>query len=45
MRFAGFYSKNTVNFMISDIGSCIQNITAVPIYDTLGEEATDFAFE
>jgi len=45
LSFIGIYSKNTMEYLISDIGSCIQGITIVPIYDTLGEEATEFAFE
>ena len=44
LRFVGIYSKNTLNYFLSDIGSCLQGVTIVPIYDTLGEEATEFAF-
>ena len=43
-KFLGVYSKNNLEYFIMDIGSCMQNITVVPIYDTLGEEATQFAF-
>lgn len=39
-RFIGIYSKNNLEYFINDIGCCIYNITIVPIYDTLGEEAT-----
>ena len=45
LRFLGIYSKNTVEYLVADIGSCIQGITTIPIYDTLGEEATNFAFK
>ena len=44
LRFAGIYSKNSLDYFKFDIGCCIQNVTVVPIYDTLGEEATLFAF-
>lgn len=44
LKFVGIYSKNTINYFLADIGSCIQGVTIVPIYDTLGEEATEFAF-
>ncbi len=44
-KFIGFYSKNTVNYFLADIGCCLYNITSIPIYDTLGEEATQFAFD
>lgn len=39
-RFIGIYSKNNLEYFINDIGCCLYNITIVPIYDTLGEEAT-----
>lgn len=44
LKFVGFYSKNTVNFLLSEIACIIYGITIIPIYDTLGEEATLFAF-
>ena len=44
-KFLGIYSKNNLEYFIMDIGSCMQNVTVVPIYDTLGEEATQFAFK
>ena len=39
-KFLGVYAKNNLEYFIMDIGSCMQNVTVVPIYDTLGEEAT-----
>lgn len=39
----GIYSINTVRYLTIDIACGIYNITSVPIYDTLGEEAIDFA--
>jgi long-chain acyl-CoA synthetase len=44
MRFLGIYAKNCLEYMLADIGSTVYGITGVPIYDTLGEEATLFAF-
>ena len=40
LKFVGIYSRNRLETFIVDIGCCIQNIVIVPIYDTLGEEAT-----
>ena len=45
LSFIGIYSKNTVRYFIADIACGIQNITIIPIYDTLGEEATEFCFK
>lgn len=44
MKFIGIYAKNCLEYMIADIGTTVYGITGVPIYDTLGEEATLFAF-
>lgn len=44
-RFLGIYSKNTLEYIISDIGACMYGITTIPIYATLGEEATEYAFD
>lgn len=45
LSFIGIYSKNTLNYFISDIAFCLYDITTVPIYDTLGESAINFMFE
>ena len=44
MKMIAIYSKNSVNYLISDMAMAMQGITCVPIYDTLGEEATEFIF-
>lgn len=44
MKMIGVYSKNSITYYISDIAMTMQGITSVPVYDTLGEEATEFTF-
>lgn len=44
IRFAGIYAKNSLEYFIFDTACIFYGITVVPIYDTLGEEATLFAF-
>lgn len=44
LKFVGIYSKNSVRYSTLDIACGIYGLTSVPIYDTLGEEATEFAF-
>jgi len=44
LKFVGVYAKNSIEYLISDLACAIYGITIVPIYDTLGEEATLFAF-
>lgn len=44
-RFVGIYSKNTLEYFLFDIACVMYGITTVPIYDTLGEEATEYAFK
>ena len=44
LKFVGIYSKNSVRYATLDIACGIYGLTSVPIYDTLGEEATEFAF-
>ena len=41
---AGIYAKNSYEYLQFDIACTLYGITIVPIYDTLGEEATIFAF-
>ncbi len=43
-KFVGIWSKNCVNYVLTDIASAMYGITTIPIYDTLGEDATEFAF-
>ena len=45
MKFFATFSKNNVNLLISDIGCCIQGLTCVPMYDTLGDEANHFILQ
>ena len=45
LKFIGIYSKNCINYFLTDIGCCLYGITIVPVYDTLGEESTQFAFD
>lgn len=44
MKFIGIYAKTSLNFHLVDIACTLYGITIIPIYDTLGEEATLFAF-
>lgn len=44
MKLVSVYSKNSVQYLVMDIAMTMQGITTVPIYDTLGEEATEFIF-
>ena len=44
LKFCGIYAKNCLEYYLLDIGCTLYGITSVPIYDTLGEEATFFAF-
>lgn len=44
LRFAGIYAKNSLEYLLFDVACTMYDITLVPIYDTLGEEATAFAF-
>ena len=43
-KFCGFYAQNSLNYILCDIACILYGITVVPIYDTLGETATQFAF-
>lgn len=45
LRFAGFYAQNSLNYLLANLACLMAGVTIVPIYDTLGEEATQFAFE
>lgn len=44
MNFIGIYAKNSLNFLLVDMACTLYGITIIPIYDTLGEQATLFAF-
>lgn len=45
LKFVAIYSKNNVNSFLIDVACCLYGITSVPIYDTLGEDATNFMFK
>ena len=45
LRFVGVYAKNSYKYFVEDMACIMYNIVSVPIYDTLGEEATVFVFE
>lgn len=44
-NFVGVYSKNNLEYVMLDLACIFYAFTIVPIYDTLGEEATLFAFD
>lgn len=44
LKLISIYAKNSREWVIIDTACCIYGITTIPIYDTLGEEATDHTF-
>ena len=44
LRFVGMYSPNSIQQAVVDTACAYYGLTVVPIYDTLGEEATVFIF-
>lgn len=44
LQMIGIYSANTLNYLFCDIACIFYGLTIIPIYDTLGEDATAFAF-
>jgi long-chain acyl-CoA synthetase len=44
-RLVAVYSGNSVPYVQLDIACALYGFTTVPIYDTLGEEATEFMFD
>lgn len=44
LKFLSIYSQNSREWIIVDTACCLYGITTIPIYDTLGEEATDHTF-
>ena len=44
LRFLGIYAANSYKYFVQDASCILYNFVSVPIYDTLGEEATLFAF-
>jgi len=45
LKFVSIYSKNNREWILIDVASALYGLTLVPIYDTLGEEATQVMFE
>ncbi len=45
LKIFGIYSISSQFFLMADLAAIIYGFTTVPIYDTLGEEATEFIFE
>jgi long-chain acyl-CoA synthetase len=41
----GIFSKNRVEWLLTDIGSCLFGLTSIPIYDTLGDENITYVFK
>lgn len=39
-KYCGFYSHNSLNYVLCDLACIFYGFVAVPIYDTLGENAT-----
>lgn len=44
IKFISIYSKNTREWYLVDIANVLYGLTTMPLYDTLGEEATDHMF-
>lgn len=44
LKFISIYSRNTREWFLVDIANILYGITTMPLYDTLGEEATDHMF-
>ena len=45
IKFVGIYSKNSTEWLLTDIACSYYGLTVVPIYDTQGEEATKEMFD
>lgn len=44
LRFMGIYAGNSYRYLVQELACILYKFVSVPIYDTLGEEATVFAF-
>lgn len=44
IKFISIYSKNTREWLLVDTANILYGFTTMPLYDTLGEEATDHMF-
>ena len=45
LKLVAIYSKNTKEYIVFDTACSLFNYCSVPIYDTFGEEATEFIFK
>lgn len=45
LKFVGIYARNSLEYLQLDFACGFYGFTVVPIYDTLGEAATEFIFE
>lgn len=44
MKLFGLFSKNRVEWTLSDIAASLYGFTTIPIYDTLGDENITYVF-
>ena len=44
LKLVAIYSRNSKEYVLFDVACACFGFTSVPIYDTLGEEATEFMF-
>ena len=44
MKFIGIYGPNTREWLLTDVACMLYGYTAMPVYDTLGEEACEHMF-
>ena len=44
-RFVAIYAKNREEWTISDFGAMLTGITVVTLYDTLGEDSTEYIID
>ena len=45
LQLFGIFSKNCVEYLITDMGSALYGLTSVPIYDTLGPQAVSYILD
>jgi long-chain acyl-CoA synthetase len=45
LKLFGIFSKNRVEWALTDIASSLYGFTTIPIYDTLGDENITYVFE
>lgn len=45
LRMVGLFSKNRVEWSLTDVACLLFNITTIPIYDTLGDENITYVFK